>query len=161
MTENTDPARDGDEQGVLTGRTLVTGVVGDDIHVVGIRLVEHALRSAGANVVSLGVMTPVEEFVGAAVETAADGVVISSSNGHAALFCDGIRDAFTEAGLADIPLFIGGNLAVGRSQSWDEVEQDYLDLGFTQVFPPNANLDAAMGRLAEGLATRGARRTGG
>ena len=62
---------------VLDGRTIVTGVVGDDIHVIGIRLVEHALRSAGATVVSLGVMTPVQEFVEAAVETAADAVVIS------------------------------------------------------------------------------------
>jgi methylaspartate mutase sigma subunit len=141
-------------EGLLKGRTLVTGVVGDDIHVVGIRLVEHALKSAGAKVVSLGVMTPVEEFVGAAVETAADGVVISSSNGHAALFCEGIRDAFTEAGLGDLPLFIGGNLAVGRLRTWDEVEQAFLELGFTQVFEPDANLDAAMVRLAQALKER-------
>lgn len=142
-----------DKPRLLAGRTLVTGVVGDDIHVVGIRLVDHALKAAGAKVVSLGVMTPVQEFVEAAVETAADGVVISSSNGHAKLFCDGIREAFTEAGLAGIPLFIGGNLAVGRSE-WEHIEREYLALGFTQVFPPNANLDEAMARLAEGLASQ-------
>lgn len=140
---------------LLAGRTLVTGVVGDDIHVMGIRLVEHALKSAGARVVSLGVMTPVQEFVEAAVETAADGVVISSSNGHAKLFCDGIRDAFIEAGIGDMPLFIGGNLAVGRQASWDAVERDYLALGFDVVFPPNADLDAAMDRLVDALAARG------
>jgi methylaspartate mutase sigma subunit len=144
-----------EQAGVLTGRTLVTGVVGDDIHVLGIRLVEHALRAAGANVVSLGVMTPVPEFVEAAVETAADGVVISSSNGHAALFCDGIREIFIEAGIGDMPLFIGGNLAVGKQASWAEVEQDYLDLGFDLVFPPNAGLDEAMQQLARCLAERG------
>lgn len=144
-----------DKPQLLTGRTIVTGVVGDDIHVMGIRLVDHALKAAGATVVSLGVMTPVNEFVEAAVETAADGVVISSSNGHASLFCDGIREAFTEAGIGDLPLFIGGNLAVGKQASWEEVEQDYLDLGFDQVFPPNADLDSAMQRLAEGLAARG------
>src|ERR1700759_659221 len=118
----------------------------------GIRLVEHALRSAGAKVVSLGVMTPVQEFVEAAVETAADAVVISSSNGHAALFCDGIRDAFTEAGLGDLPLFIGGTLAVGKRESWEEVEQDFLGLGFTRVFAPTADLDDAMQRIADTLA---------
>ena len=139
----------------LAGRTLVTGVIGDDIHVVGIRLVEHALKAAGAEVVSLGVMTPVEEFVEAAVETAADGVVISSSNGHASLFCEGIRDAFTEAGIGDLPLFIGGNLAVGKRETWDEVERDYLALGFDQVFPPNADLETAVHRLADGLAAKG------
>ena len=37
--------------------------VGDHIHVIGIRLVEHALGATGAKVVSLGVMTPVVEFV--------------------------------------------------------------------------------------------------
>ena len=144
-----------DKPEVLRGRKIVTGVVGDDIHVMGIRLVEHALKAAGAEVVSLGVMTPVQEFVEAAIETAADAVVISSSNGHAALFCEGIRGVFTEAGLGDLPLFIGGNLAVGKQASWEEVEQDYLDLGFDQVFPPNADLDAAMVRLADGIADRG------
>ena len=137
---------------VLDGRTIVTGVVGDDIHVIGIRLVEHALRSAGATVVSLGVMTPVQEFVEAAVETAADAVVISSSNGHAAISCEGIRDAFTEAGVGKIKLFIGGNLRVGsRAGSHEEVEQQFKDLGFDLVFEPNADLSAAMESIADEL----------
>src|ERR1700736_2583269 len=102
---------------LLAGRTVVTGVAGDDIHVMGIRLVDHALKSAGANVVSLGVMTPISEFVEAAVETAADAVVLSSSNGHAAISCDGIREALIEAGLGDMLLYIGGNLNVGRAAS--------------------------------------------
>lgn len=136
----------------LAGRTLVTGVVGDDIHVMGIRLVEHALKGAGAEVVSLGVMTPVAEFVEAAVETAADGVVISSSNGHAALFCDGIRDVFAEAGIGELPLFIGGNLAVGKQADWEAVDRRYRELGFTYVFPPNQDLGTAMSKLGELLA---------
>lgn len=138
--------------GALAGQTIVSGVVGDDIHVLGIRLVEHALRSADADVVSLGVMTPVGEFVEAALETAADAVVISSSNGHAALFCAGIRDAFTEAGLGGLPLFIGGNLAVGKQAEWSTVESDYLELGFTHVFPPNADLVSAISQIAGVLA---------
>ena len=141
--------------GVLEGRTIVTGVVGDDIHVIGIRLVEHALRGAGANVVSLGVMTPVQEFVEAAVETAADAVVISSSNGHAAISCEGIRDAFTEAGLGEIKLFIGGNLRVGsRSGAHEEVEAQFKQLGFDRVFEPNAELGAAMETIADELNAR-------
>lgn len=140
---------------VLDGRTIVTGVVGDDIHVIGIRLVEHALRSAGATVVSLGVMTPVQEFVEAAVETAADAVVISSSNGHAAISCEGIRDAFTEGGLGDIKLYIGGNLRVGsRSGSHEEVEQQFKELGFDRVFEPNAELTVALESIADDLNAR-------
>ena len=140
------------DEPLLAGRTIVTGVVGDDIHVMGIRLVEHALRSAGASVVSLGVMTPVREFVDAAVETAADAVVISSSNGHAAISCEGIHDVFAEAGLADLPLYIGGNLRVGsRSGAHEEVVEQFTALGFRRVFEPNAGLDESLALIAADL----------
>lgn len=138
----------------LVGSTLVTGVAGDDIHVMGIRLVEHALRSAGAKVVSLGVMTPVSEFVEAAVETAADAVVLSSSNGHAALSCDGIRESFIEAGIGDTLLYIGGNLKVGRALSHEEVERQFKIFGFDRVFEPNADLTTAIALIAEDLHER-------
>lgn len=144
----------------LDGRKVVSGVIGDDIHVIGIRLVEHALKTAGASVVSLGVMTPLLEFVEAAVETAADAVVISSSNGHAAMFCEGIRDAFVEAGLPDLPLYIGGKLRVGsRAGSFEEVEREYAAMGFTRVFAPNADLDQAVELIAEDLEARDRRRS--
>lgn len=122
----------------------MTGVAGDDIHVMGIRLVEHALKAAGANVVSLGVMTPIPEFVEAAVETAAVAVVLSSSNGHAAISCDGIREAFIEAGLGRILIYIGGNLRVGRAASHEDVERQFQILGFDRVFGPGTDLDAAI-----------------
>src|SRR6478672_8482836 len=133
---------------LLAGRTIVTGVAGDDIHVMGIRLVEHALKSAGATVVSLGVMTPISEFVEAAVETAADAVVLSSSNGHAAISCDGIREAFIEAGLGEMLLYIGGNLKVGRTVSHEEVERQFKILGFDRVFGPHIDLPTAIDLIA-------------
>ncbi|MGH2970326.1 MAG: methylaspartate mutase subunit S [Solirubrobacteraceae bacterium] len=138
----------------LTGCTFVTGVAGDDFHVMGIRLVEHALKAAGGTVVSLGVMTPLHEFVEAAIETAADAVVLSSSNGHAAISCDGIREAFIEAGLGDILLYIGGNLKVGRGVTHEEVERQFKILGFDRVFEPNADLEAAMRVLASDIEAR-------
>jgi methylaspartate mutase sigma subunit len=140
---------------LLAGRTVVTGVAGDDIHVMGIRLVEHALKSAGANVVSLGVMTPIGEFVEAAVETAADAVVLSSSNGHAGIACDGIRDAFIEAGIGSMLLYIGGNLNVGRQASHDDVERQFKILGFDRVFEPGADLDVAFELIAADITARG------
>ena len=139
--------------GVLAGRTIVTGVAGDDIHVMGIRLVEHALKSAGANVVSLGVMTPLQEFVDATVETAADAVVISSSNGHAAISCDGIRDAFAEGGVGHVRLYIGGKLRVGsKSGTHEEVEQEFRALGFDRAFGSDTDLDQAIRVIADDLA---------
>jgi methylaspartate mutase sigma subunit len=134
-------------------------VAGDDIHVMGIRLVEHALKSAGAEVVSLGVMTPIEEFVEAAIETAADAVVLSSSNGHAAIACDGIRDAFIEAGIGRTLLYIGGNLNVGRAASHDDVERQFRTLGFDRVFEPGADLDAAFALIAHDIDARGSETT--
>jgi len=144
---------------VLSGFTIVTGVAGDDIHVMGIRLVEHALKSAGAEIVSLGVMTPLSEFVEAATETAADAVVMSSSNGLAAISCDGIREAFIEAGLGDILLYIGGNLNVGRSVSHEDVERQFKILGFDRVFEPGADLNAAFASIAEDINARRKRAT--
>ncbi|MGH2967529.1 MAG: hypothetical protein ACRDK0_00475 [Solirubrobacteraceae bacterium] len=99
-------------------------------------------------------MTPLPEFVEAAVETAANAVVMSSSNGHAAIACDGIRESFIEAGLGDILLYIGGNLKVGRAVSHDEVERQFKILGFDRVFEPNADLDAALQLIAGDLAGR-------
>jgi methylaspartate mutase sigma subunit len=149
-----------DDATLLANRTIITGVVGDDIHVMGIRLVEHALKSAGANVVSLGVMTPVNEFVEAAIETAADAVVISSSNGHASISCDGIGDAFAEAGLSELPLYIGGNLRVGsRSGSFEDVSAQFQTLGFTRVFEPNAELTSSLQLIAADLKAREEERT--
>lgn len=137
---------------VLAGTTIVTGVVGDDIHIMGIRLVEHALKAEGAQVVSLGVMTPVREFVEAAIETAADAVVISSSNGHARLSCEGIRDEFTEAGLGSIRLYIGGNLRVGsHAGTSEEIENEFRSLGFDRVFASNVDLSEALREIASDL----------
>jgi methylaspartate mutase sigma subunit len=140
---------------VLAGKTIVTGVAGDDIHVMGIRLVEHALKSSGAKVVSLGVMTPVEEFVEAAIETAADAVVLSSSNGHAAIACDGIREAFIEAGIGDTPLYIGGNLTVGRTVSDEDVERQFKILGFDRVFGSGTDLGEAFALMAADIKAKG------
>jgi methylaspartate mutase sigma subunit len=132
----------------LDGVTVVSGVIGDDIHVVGVRLLDHALRAAGATVVSLGVLSPPEDFVDATMESAADAVLVSSSNGHAAIICEGLRDRFVEAGLADVILYIGGNLVVGGATGWENVEREFLDLGFDRVFRPRAGLDEVVEVLA-------------
>jgi methylaspartate mutase sigma subunit len=112
------------------------------------------LKSAGANVVSLGVMTPVSEFVEASIETAADAVVLSSSNGHAAIACDGIREAFIEAGIGEMLLYIGGNLKVGRTISHEDVERQFKILGFDRVFAPSGNLNDAFAQIAQDINAR-------
>lgn len=116
--------------------TLVTGVIGEDVHVVGIRILEHALRDAGFRVVSLGVQVSQEEFVNAALETNADAVLVSSLSGHAHLLIPGLRDKCVEAGLEDVLLYLGGNLVIGQAK-WEDVEKSFKEMGFSRVYPPN------------------------
>ena len=121
-------------------RTLVTGVIGSDTHIVGNRILSMALEKAGYKVVTLGALTPAADFVKAAVETAADGIMISSLYGQGELDCRGFRELCIEAGLADILIYIGGNLVVGK-QPWGEVERRFLDMGFDRAFPPGTRTD--------------------
>lgn len=121
-------------------RTLVTGVIGSDTHIVGNRILSMALEKAGYKVVTLGALTPAADFVKAAVETAADGIMISSLYGQGELDCRGFRELCIEAGLADILIYVGGNLVVGK-QPWGEVERRFLDMGFDRAFPPGTRTD--------------------
>jgi len=50
---------------------VVTGVIGNDIHVVANRLMDLSLNARGYEVFNLGVNTYLEEFFDAAVETGA------------------------------------------------------------------------------------------
>ncbi|MFB6311734.1 MAG: methylaspartate mutase subunit S [Salinirussus sp.] len=134
------------------GHTVVTGVIGDDIHVVGLRVIEHALEDAGYEVVSLGVQTPADEFLEAAVETAADAIVVSSMSGHAREVCQGFGGRAAEYGLEDVPLYLGGNLAVGERDD-EELRALFTgpDYGFDRVFTADASPDRLLDALAADL----------
>jgi methylaspartate mutase sigma subunit len=121
------------EQG--NGKKLVIGVIGADVHAVGIRILEYAFREAGFDVTNLGVMVSQEEFIGAALETAADAIVISSLYGHGELDCRGMRDKMDEAGLDGLLLYVGGNIVVGK-QDFVDVEKRFHEMEFDRVFPP-------------------------
>lgn len=131
-------------------RTVVTGVIGADCHIVGNRILQMALEEAGFKVVSLGIMVAQEEFVKAAVETNADAVLVSSLYGQGELDCQGLRDKFEEAGLGRIHLVVGGNLVVGK-QEWGEVEKRFRAMGFDRVYPPGIDLRQVIAELRQDL----------
>jgi methylaspartate mutase sigma subunit len=133
--------------------TLVTGVIGSDTHIVGNRILSMALEDAGYNVVALGALTPSEDFVKAAIETAADAIMVSSLYGQGELDCQGFRDMCVEAGLQDILLYVGGNLVVGK-QDWNSVERRFLDMGFDRAFPPGTRTNQVIESLARDFAER-------
>jgi methylaspartate mutase sigma subunit len=135
------------------GKTLVTGVIGADTHIVGNRILTLALEDAGFHAIALGAITPAEDFVKAAIETDADAILISSLYGQGELDCRGFRDLCIEAGLDDILLYVGGNLIVGK-HGWDRVEKIFLDMGFDRAFPPNTRTDDVVRYLNMDFAAR-------
>ena len=116
-------------------RTLITGVIGEDVHVTGIRILEHALRKAGFKVVSLGIHNFDSDFVDAARETKADAILVSSLAGHAKMLVQDLRSKCIEAGLEDILLYLGGQLVLEK-KDWPDVDKMFLDMGFNRVYPP-------------------------
>ena len=116
--------------------TLVMGVIGADVHAVGNKILEYAFSQAGINVINLGVMVAQEEYIAAAIETNADIIVVSSLYGHGEIDCRGLREKCDEAGLKNIPLYVGGNLVVGKS-NFEEVKKKFLDMGYSRVYPPS------------------------
>ena len=126
-------------------KKLVMGVIGADVHAVGNKILEHAFNLAGFEVVNLGVMVSQEEYIAAAIETAADAIVVSSLYGHGELDCRGLRDKCNEAGLSGILLYVGGNIVVGK-QPFADVEARFKSMGFDRVFcpgtPPEETIDA-------------------
>jgi methylaspartate mutase sigma subunit len=133
--------------------TLITGVIGSDTHIVGNRILSMALEEAGYTIVTLGALTPADEFVKAAIETDADGIMVSSLYGQGELDCRGFRELCVEAGLEEILLYVGGNLVVGKT-SWDVVERRFLDMGFDRAFPPGTRTPEVIEALDKDFAAR-------
>jgi methylaspartate mutase sigma subunit len=134
--------------------TVVTGVIGDDVHVIGIRLMEYALRQSGFQVASLGPLAQPKEFIDAAIETAADALFISSLNGHAELYLPGLRGACMEAGIGDILIYAGGQLTI-RRPDWTEVERRFVnEIGMSRVYPSDVSPDVPIRDLEQDIAAR-------
>jgi len=112
---------------------VVTGVVGNDIHVVANRLIDLSLRARGYEVFNLGVNTHLEEFFDAVVETGAEVLMISSLNGEAEGWGREVKLLKSKyRNLGDVIMVIGGNLVVGSGNAADIVSR-YKNYGFDLV----------------------------
>ena len=131
-------------------KTLVIGVIGADVHAVGIQILNYAFTEAGFNVINLVVMVSQEEYIEAAIESNADAIVVSSLYGHGELDCRGLREKCDEAGLTDILLYVGGNIVVGK-QPFEEVEKRFHEMGFNRVFGPGTAPETTIAALKEDL----------
>ncbi len=112
---------------------VVTGVVGNDIHVVANRLIDLSLRARGFEVFNLGVNTYLEEFFDAVVETGAEVLLISSLNGEAEGWAREVKTLKAKyKHLDNLILMIGGNLVVGTGKAEDIVPR-FKNYGFDLV----------------------------
>lgn len=131
---------------------VVTGVVGNDIHVVANRLIELSLDARGFEVFNLGVNTYLEEFFDACVETQANILLISSLNGEAEGWAREVKLLKSKYKTLDnLVMMIGGNLVVGTAPA-EEIVPRYKNYGFDLVFHQvdlNTGLDTLESYLKE------------
>lgn len=131
-------------------KTIILGVIGSDCHAVGNKILNHVFTKEGFNVINIGVLSPQEDFINAAIETNADAILVSSLYGHGEIDCRGLREKCDESGLKGILLYVGGNLVVGK-QNWEEIKEKFVDMGFDRVYPPGSDPMTAVGDLRKDL----------
>ncbi len=134
----------------MSKKTLVLGVIGSDCHAVGNKILDYSLSEAGFDIVNIGVLSPQEDFINAAIETDADAILVSSLYGHGEIDCRGMRENCEESGLKDILLYVGGNIVVGK-QEWETVKNRFEEMGFDRVYPPGTSVETAIKDLHEDL----------
>ena len=131
---------------------VVTGVVGNDIHVVANRLIEISLKERGFEVFNLGVNTYLEEFIDAVIETDADVLLISSLNGEAEGWTRDLLFLKSRFDLEGVLFAIGGNLSVGEASSQTIVPK-YKAYGYDLVFH-QVDLNEGLNQIEKALKER-------
>lgn len=129
---------------------VVIGVIGDDIHVVGNRIMQLALAESGFEVFNLRTRNRPEHFCQAALETNAHAVFVSSLNGEGEYWCADFRKRFADIGLAHVLLYVGGNIVVGK-RAKDEVVALFKGYGFDRVYHQQPDIGVAVADLLEDL----------
>lgn len=138
---------------------IVIGVIGDDIHVVGNRIMQLALEESGFSVYNLRTRNRPERFAQAALEVNAHAVFVSSLNGEGEYWCSGFRTHFSDVGLNNILLYVGGNIVVGK-RGQEEVVALFKGFGFDRVYYQLLDIRVAIAQLEEDLKHGQAEREG-
>lgn len=134
-------------------KAVVIGTIGQDAHMIGAWVLTQAFREAGYKVAFLGAVVPQEEFINAAIEIDADAILCSSLYGMGIIDCEGMRDKCVEAGIGDIKLYAGGQVAAPLDlvNKWPEIEKRFADMGYDRVFPNTTMADETVKIISEDL----------
>ena len=129
---------------------IIIGVIGDDIHVVGNRIIQLALEESGFQVFNLRTRNRPEHFCQAALEVNAHAVLVSSLNGEGEHWCSDFRRQFTNIGLGHILLYVGGNIVVGKRPQEDVIRL-FKQYGFDRVYHQQPDISVAIADLREDM----------
>ena len=122
---------------------VVIGVIGDDIHIVGNRIMQLALEESGFSVYNLRTRNRPQCFVQAALEVNAHAVFVSSLNGEGEYWCSDFRKHFSDVGLNNILLYVGGNIVVGKRHQ-EEVVALFKGSGLDRVYHQLSDIRVAI-----------------
>jgi len=132
----------------MSNKRVVIGVIGDDIHVVGNRIMQLALEESGFIVFNLRTRNRPEHFCQAALEVNAHAVFVSSLNGEGEYWCSDFRRQFADVGLDHILLYVGGNIVVGK-RCQEDVVRLFKQYGFDRVYHQQPDISIAIADLYE------------
>lgn len=113
---------------------MVIAKPGLDGHDMGGKVVAHALKEAGMEVIYTGLHRTIEEIVETALEEDADVIGLSIYSGAHLPLSKKLMSKLKEKGIADKIVLVGGNIP----------KRDIAPLkkyGVTEVFPTGARLD--------------------
>lgn len=127
-------------------------MIGDDIHVVGNRIMQLALEESGFSVYNLNTRNRPEHFCAAALEVNAHAVFVSSLNGEGEYWCSDFRRQFSDVGLGHVLLYVGGNIVVGKRRQEDVVKL-FKQFGFDRVYHQQPDISVAITNLYEDLSS--------
>ncbi len=116
---------------------VLIGKPGLDGHDKGAKVICHALREAGMEVIYSGLHCTIEQIVSSAVEEDVDAIGLSILSGAHILYAEKLIEALKKAGATDIITFVGGVIP----------ERDVAklkELGINGVFPGGTPLGATV-----------------
>lgn len=129
---------------------ILIGVIGDDIHETGNKIIAQLLEHAGFEVINLGVRVPPSTFVEHAKKEKVSAIIVSSLYGRAKQDCSILMKLFQEESVFQSPIYLGGYLAP-EEEDWKMTEQYFLDLGFYRVYQPGTPIEKTISDLQKDL----------
>lgn len=113
---------------------MVIAKPGLDGHDTGAKVVAHALKDAGMEVIYTGLHRSIEDIVKTALEEGADVIGMSIYSGAHLPLSQKLMDQLRERGISDKLVLIGGNIPRRDIQT-------LLDYGVSGVYPTGAGLE--------------------